>query len=62
MEMLPRLTSLPAMETEDKKLGSAANLLNGSNTAMESVASFETEKWKKIINGNVEMIQNKWEQ
>ena len=44
---------------------SAANAMTNDRSmreSMEVATGFDTKKWKKIINGNVEMIQKKVDQ
>ena len=52
----PRMATIPIIES----VGSEENNLVKMNTSLresaEQTASFDTKKWKRIINGNVDMI------
>ncbi len=63
VEQSMNMPTIPLHETLGND--SAANALTNDRSmreSMEVATGFDTKKWKKIINGNVEMIQKKVDQ
>ena len=59
----PRMGTIP-IETTNGNIETQANMPvpNSLRESVESISTFDTKKWRRMINGNVEMIQKKVDQ
>lgn len=56
----PRMGTVP-IETTNGNIETQANMAvpDSVRVSVESISAFDTKKWKRMINGNVDMIQKK---
>jgi len=53
----PRMATIPIVDSMGNEFG-----VNQNTESAETLTVFDTKKWKRIINGNVEIIQKKVDQ